>query len=500
MPPPAAAAPAPVAWCGTDLSAADRKPDAVAARQIGVIYAFPAGGEDRFGTLAGPIVTDLAVADAWWRREDPTRTLRFDLAAFPGCASTIGRLDLARVPLQRGAEAYAPFPGRFGRLSSDLFGPPFAFANLFKKYLVFYDGPVQEPNTCGTGGGNPNQGASFAIVYLRACGNDAGAGALNAVVAVHELLHTLGAVPAGAPNTCAESSGHVCDTDTDLMFPSTSGDPLDAARLDVGRDDYYGHSGSWFDVQDSGWLAHLDVPLHPLTVAIEGSGTGRVDGDLPGIECPPACAIPWEAGMIVTLQATPGQRTRFAGWTGACSGVEPCALRIDGPRSVTARFALRVELAVRVLRQGGLGFVRSDPEGLDCSDACTAEFDSGQVVRLRAVPEPGSRFLSWSGACSGPGVCSVTVTGGQTVTAAFGRGTYRLSVRRTGAGRVTSRPAGISCGPRCAAFFRAGAPVRLRAIPAAGWRFAGWSGACRGRRACVVRATADRAVRATFRR
>jgi hypothetical protein len=86
------------------------------------------------------------------------------------------------------------------------------------------------------------------------------------------------------------------------------------------------------------------------------------------------------------------------------------------------------------------------------------------------------------------------------VTAAFARALFLLTVRRTGAGTVTSRPAGISCGARCSARFRPGAAVRLSARPARGWRFAGWSGACRGRGACVVRTTADRAVRATFRR
>ena len=495
---PADAAPAPVAWCGTDTSATDRKPDAVAARQIGVIYAFPAGGADRFSALASPILTDLAAVDAWWRREDPTRAPRFDLAAFPACATAIGRLDFARVPLQRGPEFYAPFPGRFGRLNAELTGPPFAFANRFKKYLVFYDGPVEEPNICGTASGRPDDGASFAIVYLAACGNDAGAGALNADVAVHELLHTLGAVPTAAPNTCAQSQGHVCDSPSDIMFPSTRGEPLDLARLDAGRNDYYGHGGSWFDVQDSGWLTHLDAALHPLTVAIEG--VGRVDSLLPGIECPPACSVPWESGTVVGLTATPGAGSRFLGWAGPCEGTGECALRMDAPQSVTARFGVPVQVAIRVLRRGGTGTVVSEPAGVECSSACDVELVAGQAVRLRALPDPGSRFLGWGGACTGRGVCALTASAGLTVTAAFGRASFRANVRTTGPGRVTSRPAGISCGPRCGASFRAGTAVRLIARPARGARFVGWSGACRGRRPCVLRMTADRAVRATFRR
>lgn len=488
-----------LAWCGTDVSATDRRPDAVAARQIGVIYAFPAGGADRFASMATPIVTDLGTIDAWWRREDPARAPRFDLASFPGCATSLGRLDLARVPLQRGAEFYAPLTGRFARLTNELFGPPFAFASRFKKYLVYYDGPVEETDVCGTGGGPPTEGASFAIVYLRACLDDIGTGALQADVAVHELLHTLGAVPREAPNTCAESEGHVCDSETDIMFPSTRGDPLETATLDVGRNDYYGHSGAWFDVQDSGWLAHLDGPQFPLTVSTAGStGPGRVESDLPGIQCPGVCSIVWDRGTPVTLTAVPGERTRFAGWTGDCSGADACSTVMDAARSVSARFVLQVRLVVQVLRRGGSGSVLSAPEGLECEDLCSADFDSGQVVRLRPVPDRGSRFLGWGGACAGRAACAVTADVEKTVTAAFGRGSFRLTVRLTGAGRVTSRPGGISCGRRCTALFRAGSTVRLSAVPEAGWRFAGWSGACRGRGACVVRATADRSVRATF--
>ena len=389
----------------------------MAARQIGVIYAFPAGAADRFSALATPIVTDLAAADVWWRREDPTRTLRFDLASFPGCGTRLGALDLARVPLPRGADAYAPLAGRLSLLGNDLFNPPFVFASRFKKYLVYYDGPVQEPDVCGTASGRPTEGPSFAVVYLRACDAEVGTAELAADVAVHELIHALGAVPSGAPNECVSSQAHVCDSSTDLMFPSTTGAPLDAARLDVGRDDYYGHSGSWFDVQDSGWLARLDLPLHPLSVAL--SGPGRVASDLPGIECPAACSIPWEAGTVVTLTPT---------------------------------------------------------------------------------PSAGMRLVSWGGACSGRGPCSVNVTGPANVTATFGRASFRLTVRKSGNGRVTSRPAGIACGTRCSAAFPAATTVRLTARPGRGWRFAGWSGACRGRGACVVPATADRAVRATFRR
>jgi hypothetical protein len=51
-----------------------------------------------------------------------------------------------------------------------------------------------------------------------------------------------------------------------------------------------------------------------------------------------------------------------------------------------------------------------------------------------------------------------------------------LTVTRSGAGTVTSSPAGIDCGVDCSERFFAGTVVTLTAAPAQGWTFGGWSG------------------------
>lgn len=76
--------------------------------------------------------------------------------------------------------------------------------------------------------------------------------------------------------------------------------------------------------------------------------------------------------------------------------------------------------------------------------------------------------------------------------------TRQLSLTKSGEGRVVSTPAGIECGDVCAADFAAGAPVRLAATPAAGYRFSGWSGACAGLADCAVDMREDSRVTATF--
>jgi hypothetical protein len=79
--------------------------------------------------------------------------------------------------------------------------------------------------------------------------------------------------------------------------------------------------------------------------------------------------------------------------------------------------------------------------------------------------------------------------------------TARLRASVVGPGRVRTTPPGIVCPRRCMSSFARGSRVTLRATPARRARFAGWSGACKGRSAlCRVQLTANRTVRARFRR
>jgi hypothetical protein len=68
---------------------------------------------------------------------------------------------------------------------------------------------------------------------------------------------------------------------------------------------------------------------------------------------------------------------------------------------------------------GGAGSVQSAPAGISCGTDCSEAYSSGTVVDLTALPANGSTFTGWSGACSGPGSCRVTLTASTTVTATF---------------------------------------------------------------------------------
>jgi Pro-kumamolisin, activation domain/Divergent InlB B-repeat domain/IPT/TIG domain len=74
----------------------------------------------------------------------------------------------------------------------------------------------------------------------------------------------------------------------------------------------------------------------------------------------------------------------------------------------------------------------------------------------------------------------------------------RLTVKRTGSGTVASSPSGVSCGKTCSHRYPYQAVVKLTAAAASGWRFAGWSGACKGKGTCKVHMKAEELVNARF--
>ena len=236
-----------------------------------------------------------------------------------------------------------------------------------------------------------------------------------------------------------------------------------------------------------------------LTVSKAGAGT--VSSSPAGISCGADCTENYTAGTSVTLTAAPAAGSAFAGWSGACSGTSStCVVGMTAARSVTATFS-PVSYALTVSK-GGLGFgaVVSAPAGIDCGADCTENYAHGTSVTLTATPAAGSTFAGWSGACSGTGSCTVSMTTANTVTASFNTVSYALTVSKAGAGNgtVTSSPTGVACGTDCTENYAHGTSVTLTAAPAAGSTFAGWSGACSGTGACTVSMTSSRAVTASF--
>jgi hypothetical protein len=392
-------------WCGS-ASQFDRSPNAIAGNPVHWVYAIPSDGQDRLSSIANVMQTDAEQIDAWWRTQDSTRLPRNDVTQFP-CGI---QLDITTLRLPQAGSQLAPLESRFDAVFDAL--STAGLRSSFTKYLVYYDGRVSDDNVCGQGGSDPS-GFGLAVVYYQSC-----VGVSTAAVGAHEVLHTLGAVPRGAPNECPdEDGGHTCDAPDDLMYPAIGDVPLSTKSLDPGRNDYYGHSGNWPDAQDSAWLVRLDSQA-PLALSV--TGPGSVAADVPGLLCARSCTTTWNAGTKLALIATPAPGAKLVRWGSACVGAAGCSLTVASGAQVSTLFApASFSLTVSV---GGQGVVRSSRTGIACRPKCSATFPSYAPVALTATAAKGWRFRAWSGACRGSKrACSVPMTKATSARAVFVR-------------------------------------------------------------------------------
>lgn len=160
---------------------------------------------------------------------------------------------------------------------------------------------------------------------------------------------------------------------------------------------------------------------YTLTVNKSGAGSGTVTSSPSGINCGSTCSANYSSGTSVTLTAAAASGSTFGGWAGACSGTGACTVAMTAARSVTATFnGPGGSYSLSVTKMGsGSGTVTSTPSGINCGSTCAANFSSGTSVSLTATPASGSTFGGWSGACSGTGSCTVSMTAARNVTATF---------------------------------------------------------------------------------
>ena len=249
------------------------RPDVVAGAQVHAIVATPSDSPDLFAAEANKLADDVASISAWWAGQDPTRMPRYDLATFPGGTC----LDISFVRLPLPTSAYQGASTAFNAVRNEL--EDAGFANAYKDYVVYYDGPSVEEDVCGTGAGAFDQGAGFAVVlaqrlprrrHRRRPGARAAARLWRAAGRSAERVYArdgpvrLSSTPVIPATRRPTSSTRMTDDG-----------PLQQKVLDFNHDDYYAHSGSWIDIQDTIFLHRLDVPQVPLAVALSGAGNRR---------------------------------------------------------------------------------------------------------------------------------------------------------------------------------------------------------------------------------
>ena len=217
--------------------------------------------------------------------------------------------------------------------------------------------------------------------------------------------------------------------------------------------------------------------VQPLTVALEGTGSGNVTTNPAGINCPPDCQEDFIEGTVVTLIQTPSQGsafTKFTGGTECASGV----VTMDEAHNCIAWFTDLPDLYIQESIGSGSGTVTSNPGGINCGNDCEEPYPHGTVVSLTATPDPGSTFVTWKGFQNDCLDGVLTMNGDRTCWAEFDAGQHTVTVAKlgTGSGTITSVPSGINCGSNCTEDYSHGTVVTLNAQPSENSIFSHWQG------------------------
>jgi hypothetical protein len=175
---------------------------------------------------------------------------------------------------------------------------------------------------------------------------------------------------------------------------------------------------------------------YTLTVKEVGQGTvTSADGEIDCINGSGTCSAVYASGSSVSLTGKAASGSTFSGWSGACSGSNPCSLVMNSSLSATATFtAPTYTLAVN---ESGQGTVTSADGKINCSNGsgtCSAVYASGSSVTLTGTAASGWTFSGWSGACSGGNPCSLVMNSSLTATATFTANSYWAIVNKTSKG------------------------------------------------------------------
>lgn len=162
-------------------------------------------------------------------------------------------------------------------------------------------------------------------------------------------------------------------------------------------------------------------------------------------------------GASLTLTAQPNQGYRFVGWSDGVQTVQRVVTMTDDI-ALTAIFELIITPVVQysITVSAGTGGTVNDASGI---------YNAGDLIELTATPMEGYEFVQWSdGVSTNPR--TLTVTGNKSLTAIFRIRTISISVTAGPGGTVNGTVSG---------FYNYGTSVSFSAVPAAHYRFTGWS-------------------------
>lgn len=161
-------------------------------------------------------------------------------------------------------------------------------------------------------------------------------------------------------------------------------------------------------------------PTTTINYVGTGSGSVRIMSTTGTLNCQFHCSMLVVPGSRVTVIAVPAEGSVLANWSGPCSGFDTCSFIAAPSTTFSAHFEYFQSL-VYTKAGRGTGSVLFAParSSSSCDRDCAQDYPEGTVVTLTAVPGPQAKFSGWYGACSGKGICVVTLTYSSWVQATF---------------------------------------------------------------------------------
>ena len=149
---------------------------------------------------------------------------------------------------------------------------------------------------------------------------------------------------------------------------------------------------------------------YTLTPAITGQGTitstdGKINCTSNGSTMSGSCSASYAAGTQVTMNAAPAAGWTSQGWSGFCSGGNPCNVTMNSNYSPRATFTgPTYMLTPAITGQGTItstdGMINCTSNGSTVSGSCSASYTAGTQVTMNAAPATGWTSQGWSGSAA----------------------------------------------------------------------------------------------------
>lgn len=204
--------------------------------------------------------------------------------------------------------------------------------------------------------------------------------------------------------------------------------------------------------------AKFTLRSYPLTITVEGEGTVS--------EKVISTRSDYTAGTVVELTANPSEHWVFDHWEGDLNGnTNPGQITVSSSKAVKAVFVKKMyDLTVNVEGEGAVSETVKETR--------SGSYQEGTVVELTATPATGWSFDHWEGdLTSTDNPAQITISSAKSVKAIFTKNKYAYNLKIVGPGVVDEYLV-----PETRADLDYGTSILLKAIPAEGAVFQGWSG------------------------